>query len=160
MDKAKSKEVVAQAGIPQAEFRAFRDVDVDRPTVEQAATELGLPVFVKPANLGSSIGVTKARTLDELHAAVELALSYDEWVIVEEAIDAREIELSVLGNTELRVSVPGEVRPAAEFYDYEDKYLDGRAELVIPAPLPDDVTARFQELALEAFRVLRAEGMA
>ena len=160
MDKAKAKEVITQAGIPQARYRAFRDVEVDTAVVESAVDELGLPAFVKPANLGSSIGVTKAHTLDELHAAVELALSYDEWILIEEAIDAREIELSVLGNTELRVSLPGEVRPAAEFYDYEDKYVDGRAELIIPAPLDDNVTARFQELALQAFRALRADGMA
>jgi len=160
MDKAKAKEVLAHAGIPQARFLAFRDTDIAAEAVEAAAAELGLPAFVKPANLGSSIGVTKVGSLDELHAAVELALSYDEWVVIEEAVEAREIELSVLGNTDLRVSVPGEVRPAAEFYDYEDKYLDGRAELLIPAPMPADVTARFQELALEAYRLLRAEGMA
>ena len=121
----------------------------------RAVDELGLPALVKPANLGSSIGVTKVHTLDELHAAVELALSYDEWVLIEEAIEGREIELSVLGNTDLRVSVPGEVRPAAEFYDYEDKYLDGRAELIIPAA-PDPVTARFQDLASPGVRALRA----
>ena len=115
---------------------------------------------MKPANLGTSVGVSKAHDRAELTAALELAFSYDEWVVVEEAVVAREIELAVLGNTDLRVSVPGEVTPAAEFYDYEDKYLDGRAELIIPADLPPEVVETFQDLALRAYRALRAEGMA
>ena len=94
------------------------------------------------------MGVTKVHDAAELAAAVEVALRYDEWVVVEEAIIGREIELAVLGNREPRVSVPGEIVPGAEFYDYEDKYLDGRAKLLVPAPLPADVAERFQALAL------------
>jgi D-alanine-D-alanine ligase len=160
MDKAMAKDVLAAKGIPQARWLAYRSTDLTALPVDEIERELGLPCFVKPANLGSSVGVSKAHDRDELTAALELAFSYDEWVVVEEAVVGREIELAVLGNTELRVSVPGEVIPAAEFYDYEDKYLDGRAELMIPADLPPDVVTQFQDLARRAYRALRAEGMA
>ena len=160
MDKAMAKNVLAAKGIPQPRWLAYRSSDLDTLPVDEITRELGLPCFVKPANLGSSVGVSKAHDRDELTAALELAFSYDEWVVVEEAVVAREIELAVLGNTDLRVSVPGEVTPAAEFYDYEDKYLDGRAELTIPAELPPEVVETFQDLALRAYRALRAEGMA
>ena len=160
MDKAVAKDVLAANGIPQARWLAFRTSDLDGLPLDRIEAELGLPCFVKPANLGSSVGVSKAHDRDELVEALELAFSYDEWVVVEEAIVGREIELAVLGNTDLRVSVPGEVAPAAEFYDYEDKYLDGRAELIIPADLPPEVAETFQDLARRAYRALRAEGMA
>jgi D-alanine-D-alanine ligase len=160
MDKAMAKNVLAAAGIPQARWLSFRSSDLDALPVEEIERDLGLPCFVKPANLGSSVGVSKAHDRDELIAALELAFSYDEWIVVEENVVGREIELAVLGNTDLRVSVPGEVTPAAEFYDYEDKYLDGRAELTIPADLPAEVAEQFQGLALRAYRALRAEGMA
>jgi D-alanine-D-alanine ligase len=160
MDKIVAKQLTDKAGIPQARWRAWRDVEVDEHTVDAAIAEMGLPLFIKPANMGSSIGVSKAHDRAEAEAALELALSYDEWVICEEAISGREIELAVLGGADPRVSVAGEVRPAAEFYDYEDKYVDGAAELLIPAPLPDEVAAEFQRLALLAYKTLRADGMA
>jgi D-alanine-D-alanine ligase len=160
MDKVVAKQITDKAGIPQARWRAWRSHQVTGATVDDAIAELGLPLFVKPANMGSSIGVSKAHDRAEAQEALELALSYDEWVIFEEAVVGREIELAVLGNHEPRVSVPGEVRPAAEFYDYEDKYLDGAADLVIPAPLSPELTARFQDLAVQAYTALRAEGMA
>ncbi len=160
MDKAMAKDVLATKGIPQARWLAYRSSDLGDLPLDEIERELGLPCFVKPANLGSSVGVSKAHDRDELARALELAFSYDEWVVVEEAVVAREIELAVLGNSDLRVSVPGEVTPAAEFYDYEDKYLDGRAELTIPADLPPEVAEQFQDLALQAYRALRAEGMA
>lgn len=160
MDKAKAKEVIAQAGIPQAAYMALRDDEVDLELGDRVGQTLGWPVFVKPANLGSSVGVSKAANADELRAAVELALSYDEWVVVEEAVDGREIEIGVLGNIEPRVSVPGEIVPGAEFYSYEDKYLDGTAELIIPAELPPEVRIEIERLAIASYRALRAEGMA
>ncbi len=113
MDKAMAKDVLAAAGIPQARWLAYRSSDLDELPLDEIERELGLPCFVKPANLGSSVGVSKAHDRDELVAALELAFSYDEWVVVEEAIVGREIELAVLGNTDLRVSVPGEVRPGS-----------------------------------------------
>jgi D-alanine-D-alanine ligase len=164
MDKAKAKEVFALHGIPQSRYRAFHELDVRAIGTEAYARslvdELGLPVFVKPANMGSSIGVSKAHDRQELAAAIETALTYDEWLVAEENIVGREIECGVLGNLEPRASVPGEIIPGADFYDYEDKYFDGRSRSVIPAELPPEVTAELQELAVRAYRALRGEGMA
>jgi D-alanine-D-alanine ligase len=163
MDKVMAKTVLGAHGIPQTRWMPFHERDVaDDPAkvAETVAAELGLPCFVKPANMGSSIGVAKATDPGELAEAMISALRYDEWLLVEEAVTAREIELSVLGNDELEVSVPGEIIPGADFYDYEDKYHDGRAQLVIPAELPADVVANLQDLAVQAFRALRVEGMA
>jgi D-alanine-D-alanine ligase len=160
MDKAVAKEVLARAGIAQVRHRALRDVEVDDTTLGRVADALGLPVFVKPANLGSSVGVTKAHDREELGRAVELAFSYDEWVVVEEAVTAREIECGLLGYPELRASLPGEVRPSREFYDYEDKYVAGSADLVVPAPLPPAILGQVQALAVAAGRALRVDGMA
>ena len=160
MDKAKAKEVFAQAGLPQARWLAFRADELPADLAGVVGDRLGFPCFTKPANLGSSVGVVKVHDAGELGAAVDLALRYDEWLVVEEAITGREIELAVLGNQRPRVSVPGEIVPGAEFYDYEDKYVDGRAKLLIPAPLPADVVEQFQSLALAAYRAARVEGMA
>ena len=122
--------------------------------------ELELPVFVKPANLGSSVGVTKAGGPGALMAAVDEALRFDEYVMIEEAITGREIEVAVLGNADPQASRPGEVVPSREFYDYEDKYVSSGAQLTIPAPLPPDVEAEARRLAVAAFRALRVDGMA
>ncbi|MDQ3147625.1 MAG: D-alanine--D-alanine ligase [Actinomycetota bacterium] len=160
MDKAKAKEVLAQHGLPQVRFIARRDHDVDQSLAKEVGAELGWPAFVKPANLGSSVGITKVDDEAGLAAAVELALGYDEWVVIEEGVDAREIECGVLGNAELEASVPGEIVPSREFYDYDDKYRTGAARMVVPADLPDAVTEECRLLAVAAARALRAEGMA
>ncbi len=160
MDKAKAKEVFAFHGIAQARWLSWRADEVPADLADRIASELGYPCFVKPANLGSSVGVSKVHDPSELMAAVDLALSYDEWLVVEEAVVGREIELAVLGNLDPKVSVPGEVIPGAEFYDYEDKYHDGKAQLVIPAELDEAVVAQFQRLAIAAYRACRLEGMA
>ncbi len=160
MDKAAAKDMVAQHGLPQARWRAFREYDRAAHAPAQLAAELGLPLFVKPANLGSSVGITKAHDLAELDAAIDLALEYDEWVVVEEAITGREIEVAVLGDEDPRLSVPGEIVPSHEFYDYDDKYLDGAAGLIVPAALDADEVRAVQELTRRAFVALRCEGMA
>ncbi len=172
MDKAKSKELLAAFGVPQARWRAFNeyqwptnDTDTSQENdigaeLDAIIDDLGLPCFVKPANMGSSVGVSKATTKDELLAAIDLALRFDEWVVIEENVTGREIELAVLGNHEPRVSVPGEIIPADDFYSYEDKYLDGKSTNRIPADLPDGVAAELQQLALAVYRHLRVEGMA
>jgi len=160
MDKAMAKVVTAQAGIAQARHLAARDVDVDDAFVDRVEAELGLPVFVKPANLGSSVGITKAHDRAELATALATALSYDEWVVVEETVVGREIEVAVLGNADPKASVPGEIRPSKEFYDYEDKYATGAAELLIPAPLDEAATEEVRALAIEAFKALRVDGLA
>jgi len=163
MDKVMAKTILASHGIPQTEWRSVheREVVADTSAVaKRLVADLGLPCFIKPANMGSSVGVSKAATADEVVAAMEAALRYDEWLVVEEAVEAREIEVSVLGNENLEMSVPGEIIPGAEFYDYEDKYVDGSAELVIPAELPPAEVDRIHELAGDAYRALRVEGMA
>jgi D-alanine-D-alanine ligase len=161
MDKAKAKELFQANGLPQPRWRSFHENDVaDDDLTPRLIDELGLPVFVKPANMGSSVGVSKARDADELRDAIATAARYDEWIIVEEAIEGRELECAVLGNLEPRASVVGEIEPGADFYDYEDKYHDGRAKLLIPAPLPDDVSDELRSMACRAFVTLRCEGMA
>jgi D-alanine-D-alanine ligase len=163
MDKAMAKTVLGAVGMPQARWKAYRqpEIEADPQLVAKAIVdELGLPAFVKPANMGSSVGVSKAGTEAEVVAALTTALRYDELVVVEEAIVGREIELSVLGNEELRVSVPGEIVPGADFYDYDDKYHAGTAQLIIPAQLPEGVAEELQRLAADAYRALRVEGMA
>ena len=160
MDKAKTKEVCAASGIPVAAWLTRRDGLVEDDFVDEVDRELGWPVFVKPANMGSSVGVSKVKTPDELPAALDLALSYDEWVLVEEAIDGRELECAVLGLLAPRASVVGEIVPKAEFYDYDDKYSGVGASLVIPADVPPEVSESLRSLALRAFDAVRAEGLA
>ena len=160
MDKAMAKQVLAQYGIPQARWRSVREHELTPGTPGVLAEQLGLPVFVKPANMGSSVGVTKAKSVEALADAIRVALTYDEWVVVEEAITGREIEVAVLGNLEPRASVPGEIIPGHEFYDYEDKYLDDGSQLVVPAPMPAADEERVRGLAIDVFVALRAEGMA
>ena len=163
MDKAMAKIVLGAQGIPQTRWMSLTEAEVasDGELLgAKVADKLGLPVFVKPANMGSSVGVSRATTEQEVATAVEKALRYDELIVIEEAVDAREIEMSVLGNDELEVSVPGEIVPAADFYDYEDKYVDGAAKLIIPADLPGGVAEQMTTLAIAAYRALRVEGMA
>jgi D-alanine-D-alanine ligase len=160
MDKAMAKQVAAVHDIPQARHLAFRHADLTPGTPAFVAEELGLPVFVKPANMGSSIGVSKAKSVEAIRDAIELALEYDEWVVLEEAVVGREIEVAVLGNLQPRASVPGEIVPGAEFYDYADKYVDDGAQCIIPAALTPDQVDSVQALALRAFTALRCDGLA
>lgn len=160
MDKAMAKQVLGANGIAQTRYRAFRD---DRRTPglpNELVDELGLPCFVKPANMGSSVGVSKAHTVEELRDAIEVALTYDEWVVVEEAVQAREIEVAVLGGLDPVASGPGEIVPGAEFYDYEDKYVTDGARLLIPAPLTAEQTEEIRALAVRVFEILRCDGLA
>ncbi|MGB0112839.1 MAG: D-alanine--D-alanine ligase family protein [Ilumatobacteraceae bacterium] len=160
MDKAMAKQVLTAAGIPQARFRAFAEHEITPGLPQQLVDELGLPVFVKPANMGSSVGVSKASTVEALREAIELALAYDQTIVVEEAIVGREIEVGVLGNTSPEASVPGEIVPGEEFYSYEDKYVTDGAQLLIPAPLGAAATADVRALAVDTFRALRCDGLA
>jgi D-alanine-D-alanine ligase len=160
MDKAIAKEVLAFHGIAQARWVSLREHEVTPTRLATIADDLGLPLFVKPSNMGSSVGVSRATTLEGLQHAVEHALTYDEWVVIEEAISGREIEIAVLGNLDPVVSVPGEIVPGNDFYDYEDKYVDDGAQLLIPAPLTDEQTSEIQRLAIQVYRALRCEGLA
>ena len=160
MDKLKAKDVLAAHGIPQVGHLGVHDTELHQ--AAELVDEAGLPypMFVKPANLGSSVGVSKVTSPDELDEAVALAASYDEFVIIEEGVTAREIEVAVLGNTEPRASVPGEIVTSHEFYDYEDKYLDGTSNTVVPADLAEAVADEVRALAVRAFVALRCDGMA
>ncbi|OGZ96691.1 MAG: D-alanine--D-alanine ligase A [Candidatus Sungbacteria bacterium RIFCSPHIGHO2_01_FULL_50_25] len=159
MDKDVAKRLLRDAGIPIARFKTFREGD----TVEfqEIVRALGVPLFVKPANLGSSVGVHKAHDEKEFRAAVKDAFRYDRKILVEEFIKGREIECSVLGNEDPIASLAGEVIPTHEFYSYEAKYLDENgAALEIPAKLPSEIMKRVQNTAVRAFRALECEGMA
>jgi D-alanine-D-alanine ligase len=160
MDKLKCKDVLSVHGIPQVPWVGLRDTEQPLAGVRVEEAGLRYPVFVKPANLGSSVGVSKVVEPAGLADAVALAAEYDEWIIVEEGSDGREVEVAVLGNAEPRASVPGEVVPGNDFYDYDDKYVDGAADLIIPADLSTDVVREVQRLAVAAFTALRCDGMA
>jgi D-alanine-D-alanine ligase len=159
MDKALMKALFARAGLPQVDYRVLRRRDRD--AERRLLAELALPVFVKPANLGSSVGVTKVKTADALGPALDAALAYDRKVLVERGVVAREVEVSVLGNDEPAASVPGEIAPDREFYDYDSKYAaESRTELLIPAPLEAAAAAEVRRLAVAAFQAVDAAGYA
>ena len=160
MDKVMMKRALVACGIDVADWLEFRDGEDLGVFCEVVEAELGFPCFVKPANMGSSIGISKAKNQGELKAAVNLATRYDEWVLVEEAIIGREIEVAVLGDLDPQASRPGEVVPGAEFYTYADKYEDGSAQLIAPADLSALEEFEVRSLALEAFAACRLSGMA
>jgi D-alanine-D-alanine ligase len=164
MDKAVAKLVFAARGLPQAEYvvvlRSEWKADPSNIT-SRVSTTLGYPVFVKPANLGSSVGISKVKREEDLAAAIDLAAEFDRKIVIEAAVpNAREIEIAVLGNDNPEVSVPGEVIPSREFYDYEAKYLDDQSRTIIPAELPEAVTARVKALAIQVFHAVDCAGMA
>jgi D-alanine-D-alanine ligase len=163
MDKAVMKVLFAARGLPVCDWHGFvrADWERDRAAVLRKIDKLGLPVFVKPANLGSSVGISKVKTEDELLPAIQLALEFDRKVVVEAAVpNAREIECAVLGNEDPQTSLPGEIIPSREFYDYEAKYLDEGSKSVIPADLPAALVAEVRRLSVEAFRAIDAAGLA
>jgi D-alanine-D-alanine ligase len=158
MDKEVMKRLAQERGLPVVDYRVLRGQHLDN--LEGLCSQLTFPVFVKPANLGSSLGISKARNCAKLKSAVELAASYDRKVIVERAIAGREFECAVLGNDHPVASVPCEILPSREFYDYEDKYELDQAQTVIPADLAPEQTAELQRLAVECYRAVECEGMA
>ena len=163
MDKGVFKDVMRANDIPVvASITVLRsEIERDMSSVlERALAVAGFPLFVKPANLGSSVGITKCRTRSDLVEGLLEAARYDRRILVERGINGREIELSVLGNDQPQVSVPGEVLPSREFYSYEAKYLDGTSGLLIPARISAEQTRRVQELALRAHRAIDCAGMA
>jgi D-alanine-D-alanine ligase len=151
MDKELAKRMMREAGIPVVDYFIAGN---------GAANPFGYPVFVKPANLGSSVGITKVKSADQLNEAIAIASQYDRKVIVERAIVGQEIECAVLGNTEPQASMPCEILPSREFYDYEDKYLLDKTEFRLPAGLAPDLMDKVRSTAVAAFRALQCEGMA
>lgn len=163
MDKAIMKALFRQAGLPVADYRTYRARELDGDLSDLAATletTIGYPAFVKPANGGSSVGVTKAVDRRALIEGMRLAARYDRKVIVERGIDAREIECSVLGNDRPIASVPGEIIPSGEFYDYRSKYIDAGSRIEIPASISREQCDEVRELSVRAFEVLDLAGMA
>jgi len=161
MDKEVSKRLLSAAGLPVVPGVLVRAGEVGSDSVaERVLRTIGVPSFVKPACLGSSVGISKVHQRDELAPALAEAARYDTKILVERAVNAREIEVAVLGNDAPEASIPGEIVPKAEYYDYESKYVDEDTELLVPAPLSEEQTARVQELALAAFRVLEGAGIA
>lgn len=163
MDKAAMKAVFRAEGLPIADYVAIMRWDWEsNPTavLQRIDEQVGCPCFVKPANLGSSVGITKVHALEELPNALNLASRYDRKLLVEVAVNAREIECSVLGNDQPIASLPGEVIPKREFYDYVAKYFDQQTQLIVPADLTAEQTTEIQELAVRAFLALDLAGMA
>jgi len=163
MDKASSKALFENKGLPVVPYRVLFEPEWKRERkslVEGIRKELPFPVFVKPSNLGSSVGISKVKSPGDLEAALELAFGYDRKVIVEEGVQGREFECSVLGNDRPAASLPGEVIPYREFYDYRDKYVDGKTGFVIPAKLSAAMISKIQRLAVSAFKAIDGAGMA
>ncbi len=182
MDKVVQKNLCIQAGIPAVDFLWLRYEEwqanqresflaavnprqlSNMSRVEMLSTieqKLGLPVFIKPANMGSSVGISKAHNRDELTSAIEEAAKYDHKILIEAAVvDPREIEVSVLGNFRPKASVPGEIVPSNEFYDYDAKYVDGASTSYIPAQLPQEIADSIRQAAIQGFIVCECEGMA
>jgi D-alanine-D-alanine ligase len=164
MDKVTMKKIFAFHGLPQVEWLGLtrKEWERDRRSrIREIEVSLGYPCFVKPSNLGSSVGINKATNPEELANALDAAADLDRRIIVEAGVDAREIEVSVLGNEEAEVSVPGEIIvPGHEFYDYEAKYTEGGMELHVPAQIPDETTSELQRVALIAYGAMDAAGMA
>ncbi len=162
MDKAVMKAVFQATGLPVLPYLVIlRHEWRETPDETLARIEQGFhyPVFVKPANLGSSVGITKVHGPQELAPALDLAASYDRKLVVEQGINAREIEVSVLGNDEVEASIPGEVIPSNEWYDYDAKYIDGESQILIPAPIPTETAAEVQRIAALAFRAVDGSGL-
>lgn len=160
MDKDIMKRLLRDMGLPIGDFLVFRDHEISKISFEKARNALGLPLFVKPANLGSSVGVSRVETEEELKKAVEMAFQYDTKILIEASLQGREIECAVLGNENPQASVVGEIIPTHTFYSYEAKYIDADgAKLAIPADLPQDIADKVRGLAVRAFQVLECHGL-
>ena len=162
MDKDVQKRLFDQAGLPIVPFLAVRRSEWEQEregVVRQIKRTFRFPVFVKPATLGSSVGMTRVKTAHDLPAAMDVAAEFALKIMVERSVTAREIEVSVLGNDDVRASIPGEIVPHREFYDYTAKYLEEGTRLVIPAPLTKKQALTFQEYAVRAFRAIDGTGM-
>ncbi len=163
MDKGIFKDVMRAHGIPLAAYTVLsrHEVETDlMAAVARCEAVSPYPLFIKPANLGSSVGITKAHNRQELMDGLQVAARYDRRLVVEQGLDAREIEVSVLGNETPRASLPGEIVPAEEFYSYEAKYEDAASQLLIPAPLTPEQTEAVRDLAVKVYRAVDGAGMA
>jgi D-alanine-D-alanine ligase len=162
MDKEVAKRLLHAAGVPVVPWELIRKWELERDSAgvaDGALARLGLPLFVKPANLGSSVGISRVEERDALIPALREAARYDAKILVERAIDARDVEVALLGNDPVETSVPGEIRTSHSFYDYQAKYADEETELLIPAPVTDELARTLRQMALVAFRTLEGAGL-
>ena len=163
MDKGVFKDVMRAIGIPVVASIIVLRSEIERnmdDIIQRAEAVSAYPIFTKPANLGSSVGITKCNSRGDLSEGLLEAAAYDRRVLIERGLNAREIEVSVLGNDQPEASVPGEILPSREFYSYESKYIDGTSGLLIPAPIPSEVTEQVQRDAVKAYRAIDCAGMA
>jgi len=161
MDKDVTKRLLRDAGISTAKFLMFKKSTTDKIVFEEVTDSLGLPLFIKPCNLGSSVGISKVENKNQFEKALSLAFEYDNKILIEEYIKGREFECSVLGNENPIASMPGEILPQIDFYSYDAKYIDDEGAIVeAPANLPDNLIKKVQNLAIRVFKVLNCEGMA
>jgi D-alanine-D-alanine ligase len=162
MDKSIMKAIFKQNGLPVGDYRTYLRHEWEKGPeriIKEIETDLGYPCFIKPANLGSSVGISKAHHCEELKSALNLAAGFDRKLVVEKMITGREIECAVLGNDEPIASVPGEIVPGAEFYDYEAKYIQNNSRLIIPADLGSEMTQRVRDMAIKAFKAVDCAGL-
>ncbi|HZJ76696.1 MAG TPA: D-alanine--D-alanine ligase family protein [Oscillospiraceae bacterium] len=163
MDKAVAKKLLQADDVPQAEydvvmFKQYRNHEVE--IINRLENNFEYPVFVKPANMGSSVGITKVYDRENLKKAIELAGKYDRKIVIEETINGREIECAVLGNDDPIASLPAEIIPSADFYDYHDKYIAGTSQFAIPADLSEDMTKKVRDMAVDVYKLLDCTGLA
>ena len=162
MDKLVCKKVFSQMGLPQVNYTHTTKIVFNNNTEEELnkiEKELDYPVFVKPANLGSSVGISKTTNREELLNGINEALKFDSRIVLEQGVDAREIEVSVLGNEEVKASIAGEIKPAKDFYDYEDKYINGASTYEIPAKISDADMENIRNMAIDAFKGIDGKGL-
>lgn len=159
MDKITTKHILETVGVPQVNFVVYIDGQSLENCVSEVKGKLTYPVFIKPSNMGSSVGVSKAENDSELIEALELALKYDSRILIEQGVDAREIEVGLLGNYDVKTTLPGEVVKDVAFYDYEAKYIDNKITMAIPAQIDDDVIEKMRHYAAVAFKALGGTGL-
>lgn len=159
MDKITTKHVLASAGVPQVAFVTYIEGNDLESAVQETTKQLDFPVFVKPANMGSSVGISKAESEAELRDAIALALKYDSRILIEQGVTAREIEVGILGNNEIKTTLPGEVVKDVEFYDYNAKYIDNHITMAIPAQVDDTIAQQMRDYATKAFRAMGGCGL-
>lgn len=159
MDKITTKRVLESVGIPQVAYNVFIEGNSLEECIQETLTKLNFPIFVKPANMGSSVGISKAESEIELREAIQLALQYDSRILIEQGVDAREIEVGLLGNTDIASTLPGEVVKEVAFYDYQAKYIDNKITMAIPAELETDLVDKMRFYAENAFKALGCCGL-
>lgn len=159
MDKITTKHVLESAGVPQVAYVTYVEGGDLEMAVKGVNDQLSYPVFVKPANMGSSVGISKADNEEELRSAISLALKYDSRILIEQGVDAREIEVGILGNVDVKTTLPGEVVKDVAFYDYDAKYIDNKITMDIPAKIDEEIMERMRGYAARAFRAIGGCGL-